>query len=114
MYEGELIERMDYNYPPFYRLVKVTLKHKDALELYKIGQTTKNHLITFFGNALLGPEKPYVSKIRNWYLLHFVLKVENNGKQISEQKFKLASAVAQLNKRKEFSQARIIVDVDPI
>ena len=114
MYEGELIERKDYNYPPFYRLVKVTLKHKDALELYKIGQITKNHLITFFGNALLGPEKPYVSKIRNWYLLHYVLKVENNGKQISEQKFKLANAVAQLNKRKEFSQARIIVDVDPI
>ncbi len=114
MYEGELIERKDYNYPPFYRLVKVTLKHKDALELYKIGQITKNHLITFFGNALLGPEKPYVSKIRNWYLLHYVLKVENNGKQISEQKFKLANAVAQLNRRKEFSQARIIVNVDPI
>lgn len=114
MYEGELAERKDYNYPPFYRLVKVTLKHKDALELYKIGQTTKNHLITFFGNSLLGPEKPYVSKIRNWYLLHFVLKIENNAMEISKQKFKLANAVAQLNKKREFNQARIIIDVDPL
>lgn len=114
MYEKELIERQDYNYPPFHRLIKITLKHKDALHLYKIGQLTKNHLISFFGASLLGPEKPYVSKIRNWYLLHFVLKIENNGSILKEQKYKLKAAIAQLDKQKDFSQARIIVDVDPI
>ncbi|MDA8886705.1 primosomal protein N' [Bacteroidia bacterium] len=114
MYESELSERMEYDYPPFHRLIKVTLKHKDALHLYKLGQITKNHLISFFGASLLGPEKPYVSKIRNWYILNFVLKIENNGSKIREQKHKLSMAVAQLEKNKEFSQARIVVDVDPI
>lgn len=114
MYEAELAERSEYDYPPFFRLIKLTLKHKDALHLYKIGQQTKNHLLSFFGDSLLGPEKPYVSKIRNWYILNFVLKVENKGGQIREQKNKLAAAVAQLDKHKDFSQARIVVDVDPV
>ncbi|MGB1037927.1 MAG: replication restart helicase PriA, partial [Bacteroidia bacterium] len=114
MYEGELVERTDYDYPPFHRLIKITLKHKDALELYKLGNHAKNHLISFFGSSLLGPEKPYVSRIRNWYLLHFVLKIENHGPTIREQKHKLAAAVSQLDKHKDFKQARIVVDVDPI
>jgi primosomal protein N' (replication factor Y) len=114
MYQADIVERKDFDYPPFMRLVKITLKHKDALELYKIGNTTKLHLISYFGASLLGPEKPYVSKIRNWYLLNFVLKIENSGPKIREQKRKLAAAVAILNKQKEFSQARIVIDVDPI
>lgn len=113
MYQTELAERKEYDYPPFYRLIKITLKHKDALELYKLGQTTKIHLLSFFGNSLLGPEKPYVSKIRNWYILNFVIKIENSGVKIREQKYKLAAAVAQLEKQKEFGKARIVIDVDP-
>jgi len=113
MYQSDIVERKDYDYPPFFRLIKVQLKHKDALELYKIGNTAKNHLITYFGTSLLGPEKPYVSRIRNWYILNFVLKVDNNGPKIREQKHKLIAAITQLETQKEFSKARIVIDVDP-
>jgi primosomal protein N' (replication factor Y) len=113
MYQSDIMERKEYDYPPFFRLIKVQLKHKDALELYKIGNTAKNHLITYFGTSLLGPEKPYVSRIRNWYILNFVLKVENNGAKIREQKHKLIAAITLLETQKEFSKARIVVDVDP-
>ena len=55
-----------------------------------------------------------MSKIRNWYILNFVLKIENNGPVVREQKRILGLAVDQLNQQKDFSQARIIVDVDPM
>lgn len=114
MYENDLNEREKFNYPPFYRLIQITIKHKDALELYKLGGIAKNKLSTYFGSSLLGPEKPYVGKIRNWYILNFVLKIPNQGGPIKAQKSKLLQAIHQLEKIKEFNKARVIIDVDPL
>jgi primosomal protein N' (replication factor Y) len=114
MYETDLVERKDYDYPPFFRLIKIQIKHKNALQLYKLGNIAKSHFISYFGDSMLGPEKPYVSKIRNWYILNFVLKIENNGVKLKEQKHKLAAAVIVLEQNKEFSKARVVLDVDPI
>lgn len=114
MYENDLNEREKFNYPPFYRLIQITIKHKDALELYKLGGIAKNKLSTYFGASLLGPEKPYVGKIRNWYILNFVLKIPNQGGPIKVQKSKLLQAIHQLEKTKEFNKARVIIDVDPL
>lgn len=114
MYNNDIAERKSFDYPPYHRLVKISLKHKDPLLLSRLGSMVKQQLIAYFGNSLLGPEKPYVSKIRNWYILNFVLKIENNGPIVREQKRILALAVDQLHKQKDFSQARIIVDVDPM
>lgn len=114
MYENDLNEREKFNYPPFYRLIQITIKQKDALELYKLGGIAKNKLSTYFGASLLGPEKPYVGKIRNWYILNFVLKIPNQGGPIKAQKSKLLQAIHQLEKTKEFNKARVIIDVDPL
>jgi primosomal protein N' (replication factor Y) (superfamily II helicase) len=114
MYNNDIAERKSFDYPPYFRLVKISLKHKDPLLLSRLGNTVKLHLIAYFGKSLLGPEKPYVSKIRNWYILNFVLKVENNSRIVNEQKKKLEGALQHLNKQKDFSQAKIIVDVDPM
>lgn len=114
MYNNDIAERKSFDYPPYYRLVKISLKHKDPLLLSRLGSVVKQQLIAYFGDSLLGPEKPYVSKIRNWYILNFVLKIENNGPIVREQKRILALAIDQLHKQKDFSQARIIVDVDPM
>ena len=114
MYENDLNEREKFNYPPFYRLIQITIKHKDALELYKLGGIAKNKLSTYFGASLLGPEKPYVGKIRNWYILNFVLKIPNQGGPIKAQKSKLLQAIHQLEKTKEFNKARVIIDVDSL
>lgn len=114
MFSTELTEREHFNYPPFFRLIKITLKHKDALELYKLGQHFKQHLLPHFGDKLLGPEKPYISKIRNMYLLNFVLKLEKDAKELSRNKQILAYLINQLNLQKEFKASRIVVDVDPV
>ena len=114
MFETDLQEREQFNYPPFYRLIQITIKHRDALELYKLGSIAKDALTTPFGSALLGPEKPYIGKIRNWYMLHFVLKIENKGSQIKLQKNKLAIVIHALQKMKDFQKAKVIIDVDPL
>lgn len=114
MYGSEIAEREQFGYPPFTRLVKITMKHKDALQLYKLGQQAQIHLQQIFGSAILGPEKPHVSKIRNLYLLNFVLKMTNDGATIRSEKLRLLRAINELRSNKDFSTVRIVLDVDPI
>ncbi len=114
MYELDIAERESFDYPPFKRLVKLTLKHKDPLELYKIGQHCKMHLTGYFGQSVLGPEKPYVSKIRNLYILNFVLKIDNSTAQIKEKKKLLYRAIHEMEADAMYKNTRIIVDVDPM
>lgn len=112
-YSDELSERQNFNYPPFSRLIRVTLKHKDALVLHKAAQHAKNEFNGIFGNSMLGPEKPHVGKIRNWYLLHFLLKIDLEGMSLSKTKKQLKHTLDQLEQDELMKGIRFTVDVDP-
>jgi primosomal protein N' (replication factor Y) len=75
MYKEQLYERKIYFYPPFFRLIKLTLKHRDfdklkegSLWLYQVLQQNSNH-------PVLGPEEPVVSRIRNEYIRTIMIKI---------------------------------------
>ncbi len=59
LYQTELDERRKFNYPPFTRLVRITLKHKDVYTLDAAAQYLEEPLRNFLGPSLLGPESPY-------------------------------------------------------
>ncbi|MFM2214513.1 MAG: primosomal protein [Bacteroidota bacterium] len=75
MYKEQLYERKIYYYPPFYRLIKLTLKQRDfdklkegAMWLYQVLQQNINY-------PVLGPEEPVVSRIRNEYIRTIMVKI---------------------------------------
>jgi primosomal protein N' (replication factor Y) len=75
MYKEQLYERKIYYYPPFFRLIKLTLKHRDfdklkegAMWLYQVLQQNSNH-------PVLGPEEPVISRIRNEYIRTIMIKL---------------------------------------
>ena len=75
MYKEQLYERKIYYYPPFFRLIKLTLKHRDfdklkegSMWLYQVLQQNINH-------PVLGPEEPVVSRIRNEYIRTIMVKI---------------------------------------
>jgi primosomal protein N' (replication factor Y) len=112
-YKDEIAEREHFFYPPFSRLIRITLKHKDALELHKAGQLAERQFSIFFGTKMLGPEKPYIGKVRNLYLLNFLLKLENQNKALQTDKTKLREALNILNRQSEFKSVKFVIDVDP-
>ena len=75
MYKEQLQERQLYHYPPFYRLIKVTLKQRDYDKL-KLGA---DWLYEVFRQNMkipvLGPEEPVISRIRNEYIRTILLKI---------------------------------------
>ncbi len=74
MYRDQLAERQAYRYPPFYRLIKLTLRHRD-FEKLNMGSAW---LAEFMRNGLdmpiLGPEEPPVGRIRNEYIRSILVK----------------------------------------
>ncbi|MFK7050789.1 primosomal protein N' [Flavobacterium columnare] len=75
MYEEQLYERHIYKYPPFYKLIKLTLKHKDFEKLKEgsmwLYQVIKQNLEM----PVLGPEEPPIGKIRNEYIRTILVKI---------------------------------------
>ncbi|MGL2964700.1 replication restart helicase PriA [Flavobacterium sp. RSB2_4_14] len=77
MYKEQLYERRIYFYPPFYRLIKLTLKHRDFEKLKEgsmwLYQVLKQHLSI----PVLGPEEPAIGRIRNEYIRTIMIKIPN-------------------------------------
>lgn len=77
MYKEQLYERQIYKYPPFFRLIKLTLKHRDFEKLKEgsmwLYQVLQQHLTV----PVLGPEEPAISRIRNEYIRTIMVKIPN-------------------------------------
>jgi primosomal protein N' (replication factor Y) len=113
LFQTELIERRNYQYPPLYRLIALCIKHKDPVKLNQIAEYISVLLRQQFGDRVLGPEAPFVNRIRNYYLQDILLKVEKEG--LSAQKVKVAlQQILQSFEQEVLSKGCIIqVDVDP-
>ena len=78
MYKEQLYERQIYNYPPYYKLIKLTLKHRDFDKLKEgsmwLYQVMKQSLTI----PVLGPEEPPISRIRNEYIRTIMIKIPIN------------------------------------
>jgi len=111
MFEEQMNERHNYKYPPVYRLIKITLKHKDFQKVNISADWYAKSLRQVFGAYILGPEFPPVSRIRNQYYKNILVKIPSN-QSISKSK----EAIIKINNSffsiKDFRAVRVILNVD--
>jgi len=113
-YQKEIEERERFNYPPFYRLISITIKNKDKDICNITAVKLANLLVAKFGQErILGPQEPGINRIRNQYLMRIMIKVER--KNIDLQKFKavIQQQSETIRLDKVMKSSRIIFDVDP-
>jgi len=113
MYASQLAEREKFRYPPFYRLIRLTLKHKSKEIVHLAAKELAEYLGKIFGRRVLGPETPLISRVQNYYLENILLKIE---KQASPQKAKLllAEAVNNIRQLPAYKSLQVVADVDPM
>ncbi|WP_264521502.1 primosomal protein N' [Flavobacterium sp. N1994] len=75
MYKEQLYERKIYYYPPFYRLIKVTLKHRDFEKLKEGSMWLYQVVQQNLSIPVLGPEEPAIGRIRNEYIRTIMIKI---------------------------------------
>lgn len=112
-YNHELQERHRYAYPPFTRVIMIKLRNKDARELDALAVTYTLELRKVFGNRVLGPEKPFVSRVSTWYIQQIMLKVES-GASMSKVKKLLRDIFVQMASDSRMKRTQVFYDVDPV
>ncbi len=83
MYKEQLYEREIYKYPPYYRIIKITLKQKEYEKLKEASTWLYEVLSQNLQMPVLGPEEPAVSRIRNEYIRNIMIKIPQNQSLIS-------------------------------
>ncbi|QOG01509.1 primosomal protein N' [Flavobacterium sp. MDT1-60] len=78
MYKEQLYDRQIYKYPPYFRIIKLTLKHKDFDKLKEGSMWLYQVLSQNLNMPVLGPEEPLISRIRNEYIRTILIKIPQN------------------------------------
>ncbi len=112
MLQTQLYERRQFKYPPYYRMIELTLKHKDAALLGKAARHLAEILRKRFEGIVLGPEYPLVSRINNLYLKRILLKLEKN-QSLTVNKDVIAQCLKEYELHVDYRSVRIAIDVDP-
>jgi primosomal protein N' (replication factor Y) len=111
MYKEQLYERQIYKYPPYFRLIKITLKHRDfeklkegSFWLYQVMQ--QNMAI-----PVLGPEEPAINRIRNEYIRTILIKIPQN-QSITGTKKTIQKILNSFDVIPQFKAIKIALNVD--
>jgi len=113
MYQSQILERRNFNYPPFYRLVHISLKHKDSRVLNEGARELAIILRDKLGNRILGPEYPLVSRIKNLYIKRILVKLERDEHLLNNKK-EILEMIHEFNRSSRYRNIRVVIDVDPV
>ena len=111
MYKEQLYDRQIYRYPPYFRIIKLTLKHKDFDKLKEGAMWLYQVLSQNLGMPVLGPEEPAISRIRNEYIRTILIKIPQNlhlgnTKKTIQKMLNSFEAVAQ------YRAIKVVINVD--
>lgn len=111
MYKEQIYERQNFKYPPFYRLIKLTLKHRDYEKLKESSLWLYNVLVQQLQIPILGPEEPVVSKIRNEYIRTIIIKIPTTI-HLGKTKRTIEKIIQSFDAISQYRAVKIIVNVD--
>ena len=113
LYRDQLEERQTFHYPPFTRLVNIVVKHRDSAVADRLARDLAALLRQVFGERILGPDTPAVSRIQLFYIRHLVLKVEATA-NMAEARRRLRQIQTHLLSQPQYKSAQVYYDVDPM
>ena len=111
-YNFQLNQRKEFNYPPFSKLIKISLKSK-KIEILNISSewfySAIKNMIDF---QILGPEFPIISRINNFYIKDILIKIDDFS-YLKSTKKNLSKLLKRFAEYPEFKSVKISVDIDP-
>ncbi|HKJ41359.1 MAG TPA: primosomal protein N', partial [Sunxiuqinia sp.] len=113
LFNSQMMERKLFRYPPYFRLIKVVVKHKNRQRLDRGANQLATLLQKKFKGQVLGPEYPVISRVQTWYQKEIWLKLEKN-KQLNQAKKDLQDFMDQIKGLPNNGGMIIYADVDPM
>jgi primosomal protein N' (replication factor Y) len=112
LYEFEMEMRKQFFYPPFSRLIRITLKHAIKEKVFEAADILANSLQKDFAH-LVGPAAPIINRVRNMYLMEILLKLPQDAAHLKLQKKVINNHIDLMKAEKKFRSVAVVSDVDP-
>ena len=107
----QITERRDFCYPPFFRLINITLKHYNVNVLNEAAHEIANYMRNFFGDFVLGPEHPAIDKIQNKFISAILLKIDRKT-SLPKTKKMLQQCIQQTQSQQKYKSISVEIVVD--
>ena len=111
MYTSQIDERQKFRLPPITRMVKITLKHTDEQVVMAAAMQMQGMLREVFAGNVMGPTAPLVSRVQNYYLQDFWIKMSRDS-SLTAKKQQLREIIRQFKQIPPYKQVRCVVNVD--
>ena len=111
MFNEQINDRYNFKYPPVYKQIKITLKHKDYIKVDTASNWLAKSLRNVFDSYVLGPESPPISRIRNQFHKNILIKIPKN-QSLSKTKEAIIKINNSFSSIKDFRSVRVILNVD--
>lgn len=106
-------ERRLFHYPPYYRLIYIYLRHSREEVVESASIELGGRLRQWFGERILGPDKPAVARVKSMSVRKIVVKLENGIDHRQARQY-LRLAEKQLMENKRYATLQLYFDVDPV
>ena len=111
-YKKEIAERNQFNYPPYYRLIKISIKSRDIETLIKASNWLFQSLSNGFTYPIYGPFDPHVSRIKNEFIKQILIKYPNTNVR-NKIKRHLMKSIESFESIAKFRVIKLNIDIDP-
>ena len=113
LYNQQIAERELFKYPPYQRLIMLTLRHRDLGRLDAAATLLQQRLQQSFGERVSGVIIPSVSKVSNQWVRQIRLRVETTA-NIARAKALLKEHISFVQQQENCKGTIILPDVDPM
>ena len=113
MYQAETEERKLFNYPPYYRLIQITVRDKNLQLTDEAAEIVAAEFQKYFGKMVLGPEYPPVAKVKNWYMKNILIKIKRE-ESVQRAKYIINQVINQMRMQSKFRYIQFVFDADPV
>lgn len=112
-FEREIAERQQFGYPPFVRLVRITIRHRDDEVAEEAGRVLATRISVLDPGQVLGPERPHIPRINTYFLRQILVKLYRTP-SLMQTKERLYLTCRELVQESGFKSVRLTIDVDPV
>ena len=112
MYQAQTEERQMFFYPPFSRLISITLKHRDRTVVEKGARELFDQIQKIEGLTALGPTVPAINRVQNFYLMDILIKLSKTDGMAAKRQ--MLESIDQFLEQPEYKNVVIVPDVDPM
>ena len=113
-YAYEIVNRKEFFYPPFSRIVMLVLKHKDKILVTAAAEKLATLLRQDLGNYVVGPAAPVIGRLRNQYLMELMIKLPKEPGMSMTYKKVIRNHINLMQSEKNYRAVQVVVDVDPM